>query len=216
MTSVPSQQASGSALLSSAAPEPSSYTLISADPQLYDDSDVQAYNELLEKISATVRPKDFIEEIWISDVVYLQVEIHSLRRLKVDLPKAAMPEALIDVFSLVANSGNWFVKNREEDHALTEVEKLVRSWYRHLSPAIENAGEYLPSQPDLSKGPIRARAFARELPNIARIDQLMASAEARRDAALESISRRRAAFAEDLRRSMRELEDMRSRVDRGT
>ena len=113
MTSVPSQQASGSALLSSAAPEPSSYTLISADPQLYDDLDVQAYNELLEKISATVRPKDFIEEIWISDVVYLQVEIYSLRRLKVDLPKAAMPDALVDVFSLVANSGNWFVKNRE-------------------------------------------------------------------------------------------------------
>ena len=83
----------------------------------------------------------------------------------------------------------------------------MRGWYRHVDPAIQSAAEYLPTQKDLSPEPIKARAFANELANIERINQLMASAEARRDAALQSIQRRKAAFAESLRGALQNIED---------
>lgn len=166
VSAVPPPPPSGQAFQSSPSPERLSWTLTASDVQLYEGSDAETYNELLEKISTTVRPKDIVERIWISDVVYHQMEIHKLRRLKANLPKAAMPNALVEVFSLVANLGNWH-SNRKDNHNLTAAEMLVRDWYRHKCPAIDNAAEYRPTQPDLSAEPIKARAFANELANLA-------------------------------------------------
>jgi hypothetical protein len=41
-----------------------------------------AYNELCARIAAAVKPKDFIEEIWVRDVADLSWEVFRLRRIK--------------------------------------------------------------------------------------------------------------------------------------
>src|SRR5260370_14254771 len=41
-----------------------------------------AYNQLCARIAAAVKPKDFIEEIWVRDVADLSWEVFRLRRIK--------------------------------------------------------------------------------------------------------------------------------------
>ena len=41
-----------------------------------------AYNELCARIAAAVKPKDFIEEIWVRDVADLSWEVFRLRRIQ--------------------------------------------------------------------------------------------------------------------------------------
>jgi hypothetical protein len=51
-------------------------------PQLLEGEDAAAYNQLLNRISAVVKPNDIIDEMFIADVVYLEWEVLRWRRLK--------------------------------------------------------------------------------------------------------------------------------------
>src|SRR5262252_7898597 len=51
-------------------------------PPLLVGEDPAAYDELLLRVSTAVKPVDFLEEIWVRDVVDLTWEIFRLRRLK--------------------------------------------------------------------------------------------------------------------------------------
>src|SRR5690348_9563745 len=64
-----------------------------------DNEDTAAYEEILARISAAVKPTDFLEEIWVRDVVALIWEAFRLRRLKTCLMEAAAPQGLAKVLS---------------------------------------------------------------------------------------------------------------------
>jgi hypothetical protein len=51
-------------------------------PQLLEGEDAAAYNQLLNRICAVVKPNDIIDEMFIADVVYLEWEVLRWRRLK--------------------------------------------------------------------------------------------------------------------------------------
>jgi hypothetical protein len=51
-------------------------------PPLIEGEDPAAYDELLVRISADVKPADILEDIWVRDVVDFTWEILSLRRLR--------------------------------------------------------------------------------------------------------------------------------------
>jgi len=57
-------------------------------PPLIEGEDAAAYDELLVRISADVKPADILEDIWVRDVVDFTWEIFALRRLKVNLMTA--------------------------------------------------------------------------------------------------------------------------------
>jgi hypothetical protein len=57
-------------------------------PLLLEGEDVAAYDELLARICAAVKPVDVIDEMFVADVVFLQWEILRLRRLKTTLIRA--------------------------------------------------------------------------------------------------------------------------------
>jgi hypothetical protein len=61
--------------------QPATAALLGPAP-LAEGEDAAAYDELLVRISGTVRPADVIEEIWTRDVVDLVWEGFRLRRLK--------------------------------------------------------------------------------------------------------------------------------------
>jgi hypothetical protein len=54
----------------------------------------EGYRELLRDVTETVRPRDFIEELWVGDVVYLTWELIRLRRAKITLVNARMQDGL--------------------------------------------------------------------------------------------------------------------------
>jgi hypothetical protein len=64
------------------------------EPQLLEGEDAAAYDELLARIRAAVRPVDIVEEMFIFDVVALEWEVLRWRRLKLGLISARQFEAL--------------------------------------------------------------------------------------------------------------------------
>jgi hypothetical protein len=50
-------------------------------PPLLEGEDPEAYNQLLARVTATVKPRDILEEIWVADIVHLTWEILRWRRL---------------------------------------------------------------------------------------------------------------------------------------
>jgi hypothetical protein len=64
------------------------------EPQLLEGEDAAAYDELLARFRAAVKPVDIIEEMFIAEVVALEWEVLRWRRLKLGLIRARGLEAL--------------------------------------------------------------------------------------------------------------------------
>jgi hypothetical protein len=61
-------------------------------PPLVTGEDPAAYQEFFDRISGAVKPKDFLEEIWVRDVVDLTWDCLRMRRLKASLLTSATDE----------------------------------------------------------------------------------------------------------------------------
>ena len=51
-------------------------------PPLIEGEDRAAYDDYLAKTSAALKPKDFVEEMWVQDIVDLTWEIQRMRHLR--------------------------------------------------------------------------------------------------------------------------------------
>jgi hypothetical protein len=63
-------------------------------PQLLEGEDAAAYDELLARVRAAVKPVDVIEEMFIADAVFLEWEVLRWRRLKLSLMQVRGIKAL--------------------------------------------------------------------------------------------------------------------------
>jgi hypothetical protein len=63
-------------------------------PALVAGEDPAAYEELVARISGAVKPRDFLEEIWVRDVVDLTWDTLRMRRIKARLITIALEEPL--------------------------------------------------------------------------------------------------------------------------
>jgi hypothetical protein len=173
---------------------------------VFEGQDSRARDELFQQVSATVKPRDFLEKIWVDDFVYNQMEIQKLRQIKNLLPNTAIQDALIKLLSLVEDVPS-DVMGKLNFADLTTSERLVRDWSLGEIEAIERVNKLLSSQPGMSIETAKARAFSNELQNLTRIDHLLTTSEQRRDANLREIDRHRAAFGRKLRGTLKDIED---------
>ena len=65
---------------------------------LIEGEDAAAYDELLARFSAVIKPKDVLEEMWLRDIVDLTWETMRMRRLKAGLLTSVTWEGLKEVF----------------------------------------------------------------------------------------------------------------------
>jgi hypothetical protein len=144
------------------------------------------YEVIAERISADVAPTDFVEEIWVRNVVDLVWESIRLRHLKSQLLRAAAHEGLARVLTPLLDwpsahqlSRTWALGDEE---ASCEVERLL-----------DRAG--------LTIDAVMAQTLAVRVDEVERIDRMVTTAEMRRDAVLREIGSRRAAFGQALRRA---------------
>jgi hypothetical protein len=63
-------------------------------PLLFGREEQDSYDQLFARLSVSVKPVDFIEEIFVSDIASLQWEIMELRQLKLTFTKSIACEAL--------------------------------------------------------------------------------------------------------------------------
>ena len=140
-------------------------------PPLIEGEDATAYDELLTRISATVKPADILEDIWVRDIVDLVWEILRLRRLKANV---IMAKTNFGLFRALAYCG--------------ERRQLMADWARRQPSAIKRINRVLAPKNE-SMYTLMARALREDIDCIERIDRMTALAERRRDAILREIDR---------------------------
>jgi hypothetical protein len=127
-------------------------------PPVLDGEHAAAYDELLARISAAVRPIDVIDRIFVNDIVCLQWEILRFRRLKASLIRSIGSGAL-EKFLAAELPYDLYKSDFEEslaealEESLSEdqARELARQCARDELEAIDRANELLkPAGSDLS------------------------------------------------------------------
>jgi hypothetical protein len=169
-----------------AAPTRTPYRALLGPRPLIDGEDETNYDVILERMSADVAPADFVEEIWVRNVVDLVWDSIRLRRLKSQLLHAGAHEGLGRALMPLLGwsradelSGKWALGDEE---AISKVEELL-------------------GRAGLTIDDVMAETLAARIDDVERIDRMVIIAEARRDAVLREIRSRRLAFGQALRRA---------------
>lgn len=153
-------------------------------PPLLGNEDPAEFNTLKARISTAITPQDFIEEIWVDDLAILQWEVMRFRRIKASLISQKSIEKVENLlpYKVETDEKRW----------------LARGWVSGDMECIEEVKIHLKER-GLNEDIVAARVLSDNLRTFAQIDQMIAHAEARRDAVTREIERRRFAVARRLR-----------------
>lgn len=180
-----SQNTSNTPVVKSAVAVPSDdLSEIFGDAPLLDGEDRQAYQSLKERLFASVRPGDTIEQIWVYDILNFTWETKRLRGLKVKLIAASSYEGIDNLLKpMVDNS------TRQD---------LVKKWASNDEEGVERVSKIL-DKTFLDEGSINAQVLLNKLDALERIDELIARTDTRRNVLLHEIDRRREALGRRIR-----------------
>src|SRR6266566_2742135 len=179
------------------APAPVQRLALFGPPLLLEGEDARAYDEILARICAAVKPIDVIDEMFVYDLVCLQWEILRLRRLKTNLIRASGSEALLEFLSQELDY-HQYRENFEEN--LTEIlqenfasdqtedfaQNLAHQCAQNETDAVEKVNKLLDAtrlsldfildRAKDKKAQELARAYARREPDaIEKVNELLAS-----------------------------------------
>jgi hypothetical protein len=163
---------------------------------LIQGEDPAAYQAMLKRVSIAVQPKDFLDEIWVRDIVDLSWETFRLRRLKAGLLNTGLGEGLVSVLASL----------RYPKQASLADHTLVERWVNGDGDARQKVGQRLTAG-GFSMEEVVATALSKNLDDFERVDRMIASAEARRNNALRELDRQRATLGAALRAAVEEAED---------
>lgn len=153
-------------------------------PPLLQGEDEAAYFGLLEKVRASVKPRDVLEEIATRDFVDITWEILRLRRMR---------QPLIDVecASIIKNA----VSSR---YGYSQASDMYRLW---VSGENDDRREVITAMAEvgLSVADAHARAIEAKIKIIERVDRLIVQAEHRRRLVIVELDRSRDVLARRLR-----------------
>jgi hypothetical protein len=178
----------------SSADEPVRRFALFGPPPLIEGEDSAAYDEILAKVSAALKPADILEDIWVRDIVDLIWEALRLRRLKASLMQAA------------ASDGLKRVLERLDYLDFQGRSKLSADWVRRKPSAIKRVDRLLTSV-DLTIDAVMAQALSDNLDHIERFERMTALAETRRSAILREINRHRATLVQAPRPIVEQIEE---------
>jgi hypothetical protein len=168
---------------SEAAVETSPAALSQGPAPLIPGEKAETYEEVRRRMVATLKPTDFLEEMWAGEMAELVWEIQRLRRIKANLLSGCAQEGMERVLHSVgldtpfSTSTGWAAR---EPRAM-----------RRAEGALSASGFTLDT--------VMARTLSERISDIERIDRMTARAEHRRNVSLQQIRRHRAAFGEKLR-----------------
>jgi hypothetical protein len=156
-------------------------------PPLIAGESSSQYDELVARVVAAVRPKDVIEEMIVRDVTYHDLEIARLRRIKSGFFASGLQASLVAKLLSVPKMTELKARGLTQRFVAGDM-----SAAKEVDNVLGSAG--------LSIDAATANTMTARLHEFEAIEGLLASAEARRHAALRELDRRRSASAEALRR----------------
>jgi hypothetical protein len=154
--------------------------------------DARKFEELHTRITAAMKPREAIEEIWVRDVADLTWEVLRLRRLKASLLLTCAHAGLVRVLKPLVGS--------------TEAEQLAAAWAKRDAAAVAKVKSLLAAS-ELTVDAIMAETLTLKLEQTERFEAMIAVAEARLAAALREVDRHRATLAGALRATVEDIED---------
>ena len=181
-------------------------------PPILPEEDLEAYDELLARVSDHVKPTNIIEEIWVRDVIDLTWEILRWRKIKVSLVSGAIPDVLSGFLRPFVAELPVYAQAEKEAGATSgalaqEVSKeIVRLWEMKGRDGVPWVDELIANK-SISMDAVVNSAFIQELHRIEQIDRLITVAESRRNAVLREIGRHRATLAQLLREKVQDVQD---------
>jgi hypothetical protein len=152
-------------------------------PPLFEGEE-NAYRELLTKISSALMPGDIFEKIWTQEYVYRTIEVLRLRRVEVNLTRVNEYKGLCEALTPIVGR--------------PEAETLAAGWAARHADVVKQVKKILRSA-GLSADSILAQTFSLTLNEIERVKDMIAVAEARRNATLREIDRHRKTLGQELR-----------------
>jgi hypothetical protein len=171
------------------------------------EEDSAAYDGLLESVVADTKPTGAIDEIYVRDIIDLTWEILRGRRIKTDLIAQAAAAVLQAKLSrILSTTPDVTDVLGDLVPPLMSVQKLVQKWLRKDPAAVKRINKLL-IKGNTTMAAIIAEATLAKLDVLERIDQLITTAEARRNLALRELDRHRFALAQALRDKINEIED---------
>jgi hypothetical protein len=156
-------------------------------PPLIEGEDAAAYDDLHTRVSSAVKPTDFIEEMFVRDIVDITWAIFRYRRLQ----SAFLSDEV----------------SREVSREVSFLDELLEA-----TPEEELREILITNKSNIDVNKIQATVIVRRLDTIERIEHLIAIGEGRRNTTLREIERHRAALAQVLRESIRQIEDTELKV----
>jgi len=165
--------------------------LLGARP-LVQGENLRSYDQLLERICATLQPRDSLEEIWVRDIVDLVWEGFRLRRAK----------------ALLMTDGTHTRVKWQLDYSSHRraAEQIARNWAAGDENATEQVTKALASA-GMSIDMLLARAMSTGFDAMERIDRMLVSLEGRRRAALRELDLHRGPLAQKLRLAIAKAEE---------
>jgi len=158
------------------------------------------FDRLRNELKEEIKPRGFIEQLYVGDIAYLVCDILRLRRSKAAIVNLAFRAALTEVVTQLSREpGEWAHEVRPRS------EELAHKWFS--DPDVKEQIAALLREFNLDETAIEAEAFRKSADDLERIDRLIASAEARRDKALACIAHYRGDFGALLRESSDRLVD---------
>jgi hypothetical protein len=166
-------------------------------PILYGE-DEAAYKQMIARVSDALGPKDFIEELWVHDLVDAAWNINRLRRIQAAFLADKVWEEVNEEASAIAHADPKLMEGTEEEKK--EMKKFQDpdsklSW-DELTEKYPRAHKKFQkfwdaAEPTVDKDLIQARIIFSELNSIEQIDHLIAIAQHRVDAIIREFDRHR-------------------------
>jgi hypothetical protein len=160
------------------------------DLPLIEGEDVAAYNDLVSRVAEAVRPRDFLEEIWVRDVVDLSWDCLRFRRLRAKFVTAAMATGLERLL--------------QPRLGFSESSDLALQWAMRDPKSVKQADDHLKAIGQTLEA-ATSLTFAENIETIERMDRMVMNAEARRNAALREIERHRSTLGQAMRQASDEV-----------
>ena len=165
-------------------------------PPILEGEDARAYYEILDRVFGSVGPTDFVEEIWVHDLVDVTWSMFRLRRLQATLWTAEVSDDADRQASsrAVAEAELMEGAEKEEMNRLLDSDSGL-SWEARVEQnprANEKFQElYSSARSSLDMNAIQAKVLRENLNTIERIDNLIMIAQRRIDEVIRELDRHR-------------------------
>lgn len=175
----------------------SAATLLQASPLIMTESEIE-FDRISAALEQLIRPDDFIERIYVTDMVHYYWEILRLRRCKAQIINANFHSVITENVNDRAQSESIDLdscKSRDDVQiTATEISKPVFMGEEENKLALQTIDEL-----GLDAAAVEAHAVRKSFADLERLERLLATLEARRDKALRRIAEYRAGLSQILR-----------------